>query len=435
MNNIQFEQLLQALPENYKQIAREEKAFCRSRTIENEDELFGLVMSYAVSDLSLRSCAGEVAKAKGQMSDTAVTKRLENSVGWINSLLGEVFRAAVPEIHGALRFLVIDGSTAQEPGAKGITNRLHLAFDLMKMMLAEAKVTTDKEGETLDHYDCLRAGDVVMMDRGYNQPKMLISAIARGIDIILRYNPHGMNLWKREENQLLAVGKLEKQEWMTLLKANKDKAFCTPVFLSHGATAVPCYLHAIPLPEEKAKEARRKARAKGKAKNKSGKAGKDAVYTSGWVLLLTSLPLSVLSTEALSEFYRNRWQVELSIKRLKSIINIDRLRAFKGSKMAELYLYANLLYATLVEKIMRLRFKGKMYLFDKNRKISVWRLTQAIHEQLKAGIAKVFPMVERFNSAMVKSLSERKRKRELQKPPLAVQELITWCQEEGVYYS
>lgn len=74
MNNIQFEQLLQVLPSNYKQLAREHKAFGRSRTIESEEELFALVMSYAASDLSLRSCAGEVAKAKGQMSDMGVKK-------------------------------------------------------------------------------------------------------------------------------------------------------------------------------------------------------------------------------------------------------------------------------------------------------------------------------------------------------------------------
>jgi hypothetical protein len=74
MENIQFEQILQALPNNYKQIAREQKAFRRSRTIKNEEELFALVMNYAVSDLSLRSCAGEVSKAKGHMSDMGVKK-------------------------------------------------------------------------------------------------------------------------------------------------------------------------------------------------------------------------------------------------------------------------------------------------------------------------------------------------------------------------
>lgn len=327
----------------------------------------------------------------------------------------------------------VDASTAQEPGAKGTTNRVHYAFDLMSMTAIEAKITTDKEGETLDHFEQLRAGDVVIMDRGYNQPKMLIRAITRGIDIILRYNAHSMNLWKKEENQAEESIRLIKQDVMSLLKANEGKAFCTPIFLAHQSTSVPCYLHASPLPEEKAKEARRKARAK--VKNKGRTASKAALHTSGWVLLLTTLPPTVLSTEAMAEFYRNRWQIELAFKRLKSIINIDRLRAFKGSKTADLYLHAKLLYAVLIEKILQSRFGMAKYKFSEERELSMWRLTKTVHEQLKASIIQVFPMIERFIPAMLKSLTERKRKRQLQKPPNAVQDLMKWCQRNGVYYA
>lgn len=348
-------------------------------------------------------------------------------------MLAELFKSAKPKIEGGLRLVEVDASTAQEPGAKGTTNRVHYAFDLMSMTAIEAKVTTDKDGETLAHFNCLRAGDVVIMDRGYNQPKMLIPAINRGIDIILRYNAHGMNLWKREENQIEAFDGLMKQDVMSLLKANEDNAFCAPVFLIHESTAMPCYLHAVPLPKEKAEEAKRKVKERSAKKGRT--ASKEAIYTSGWVLLLTTLPPSVLSTEAIGEFYRNRWQIELAFKRLKSIINIDRLRAFKGSKTADLYLHAKLLYAVLIEKILQSRFGIAKYKFDEERELSMWRLTKTAHEQLKASIIQVFPMIERFIPAMLKSLTERKRKRQLQKPPNAVQDLMKWCQRDGVYYA
>ena len=106
----------------------------------------------------------------------------------------------------------IDGSTVQEAGAKGTTNRLHLALDVTQMRLIEAKVTTDKEGESFDHFEQLRSGDVVIADRGYNQPAMLVRTINRGVNFVIRYNAHGMNLWKREENQKEAIEKLEKQD-------------------------------------------------------------------------------------------------------------------------------------------------------------------------------------------------------------------------------
>lgn len=91
---------------------------------------------------------------------------------------------------GNLRFIVIDGSTVQEPGATATTYRLHIAVDLINLSIRQIEVTTDKEGENLDHYT-LEAGDVVLVDRGYNQPKTLVPFIGRGGHVALRYNAHG----------------------------------------------------------------------------------------------------------------------------------------------------------------------------------------------------------------------------------------------------
>ncbi|MDQ5771052.1 hypothetical protein, partial [Thiothrix subterranea] len=75
----------------------------------------------------------------------------------------------------------------QEPAATATTYRLHIAIDLINLSLHQVEVTTDKEGENLDHYT-LAAGDVVLIDRGYNQPKTLVPFIDRGGDVVLRYN-------------------------------------------------------------------------------------------------------------------------------------------------------------------------------------------------------------------------------------------------------
>jgi len=75
------------------------------------------------------------------------------------------------------------------------------------------------------------------------------------------------------------------------------------------------HLHAIPLPAEKAAEARRKANQR--AKDKGRKPSAEALYLSEWVLIFTSLPPEEPCTDTASELYRVRWQVELVIKRLK----------------------------------------------------------------------------------------------------------------------
>ena len=69
-----FEAFLQALPDDYQQQAYEFKAFARPRKIRSPLQLLQLVMLYCGLDLSLRSCAGEVAQLQGYLSDTAVKK-------------------------------------------------------------------------------------------------------------------------------------------------------------------------------------------------------------------------------------------------------------------------------------------------------------------------------------------------------------------------
>ncbi len=75
-----------------------------------------------------------------------------------------------------------------------------------------------------------------------------------------------------------------------------------------------------------------------------------------WVLVLTTLPPAVLPTTTVLALYRLRWQVELVIKRLKFLVDIDRLRARHGSALADLYLHGKLLYAWLLETWARRRY-------------------------------------------------------------------------------
>lgn len=76
MKNTQFEAFLQEIPADYQQQAYELKAFSRARKIRSPLQLLQLIMLYCGLDLSLRSCAGEVAKMQGYLSDMGVKKDL-----------------------------------------------------------------------------------------------------------------------------------------------------------------------------------------------------------------------------------------------------------------------------------------------------------------------------------------------------------------------
>lgn len=69
-----FETFVQALPADYIEQAYEFKAFARARKIKNPKQLLELVMLYCGLDLSLRSCAGEIAHRQGYLSDMGVKK-------------------------------------------------------------------------------------------------------------------------------------------------------------------------------------------------------------------------------------------------------------------------------------------------------------------------------------------------------------------------
>lgn len=312
----------------------------------------------------------------------------------------------------------------QEPGATATTYRLHIAIDLINLSIQQVKVTTDKEGEHLDHY-ALAEGDVVLIDRGYNQPKTLVPFIDRGGEVVLRYNPHSMNLY--EEGTGDDAERMLKIDWYTRLRELGKRPSCVPVWLCHGNKRIQGYLHATPLPEDKAAEARRKARQR--AKDKGHNPSEVVLALSEWVLIFTSLPPEILSTSTASALYRVRWQVELVIKRLKSLLDVDELRAHQGSALAELYLHGKLLYAAVLEKITQSRFAHAKRKLDNPRQLTDWRLWIAVANDLKAGIEACFPRKDRFTNDCLKSLSERPRKRTLQCLPSPIITLLNQCRE------
>lgn len=355
-------------------------------------------------------------------------KRLAACVPWVKALLSGVFGLESVVNSGSLRFIVIDGSTVQEPGATETTYRLHIAIDLINLSLRQVEVTTDKVGENLDHYQ-LESGDVVLIDRGYNQPKTLMPFLDRGGDVVLRYNAHSMRVYEAASGEP-DTPTMVKVDWESRLQTLNGQAGCFPVYLCLGNQRIPVYVHAIPLPAEKAEQARRQA--KQRAQKKGGTASEKTLYLSAWVLILTSLPPELLDTQTASALYRVRWQVELLIKRLKSLLSMDELRARKHSQLAELYLHGKLLYAAAVEKIVQQQFPHAARKLDAPRQLTDWRLWQKVADNVKAGIKGCFPPQQALTEDCLKSLAERPRKRQLQALPARTMRWIELCRKLGV---
>lgn len=421
-----FQRFEQALPGNYQQQAYQQGAFARARKFASPRQLLQTLLIYCAMDFSLRACAGKFAGQQGYISDTAVLKRFRGCLPWIKSLASQVMIPAQRLIEGGLRFVVIDGSTVQSPGATGTSYRLHLAVDLIRLRLLQVKVTDERQGESLDHYD-LQEGDVALIDRGYNQPKSLVPAIDRGVDVVLRYNPHGMNLYVRDD---MAGTALRRIDWSAKANELENRPGHVPVYLCHGEQRIEGVVHLIPLPEDKIEEARRKLRERSKKKGHTP--SDSALLLAGWVLIFTTLPPEVLDTESAGQLYRVRWQVELVIKRLKSLLNIDLLRAREGSLLSEVYLHGKLLYAAVLEKLRQQRFGLTGGELDTLRQETPWRLMRLLSAEVAVWIGYHGDPDPALATDVIRAMRERPRKRRLQSLPDKLQALVLDCRSMGL---
>jgi len=144
-------------------------------------------------------------------------------------------------------------------------------------------------------------------------------------------------------------------------------------------------LIAAPIPPEKAEEARRRTRLRHQRKQQP--INENTLFAAGFVLLLTNLPAENWSGQMILTLYRMRWQIELCIKRLKSLLNFDHLRA-KDPRVVQTYLLAKLLMALMIEQMTKQASLQYPDWFDSiERPVSVYRITSLFHDAFRHIIA------------------------------------------------
>lgn len=410
-----FEQLLQDLPEEMGEKAREFKAFTRARKIQTPAQLMRAVLLYSGLDYSEREVAANLLLSDASLtslSDQSVRERLEASQLWVKSLLPQMMdQHTMPELPSGLRLLVIDASDVTAPGEKKATFRLHIVMDLVSLQMVEVGITDYKTGETLRNYKFAQ-GDVVMTDRGYCKGPGILHAVMQGVDIVIRYNTHNFPL-----NDLTGQ-RLKLAEALAEAPEGSTTTIETSLKLPTGETRR-AWIHAYHLSGEALAGARRRCRSGGKKRGYTPRA--ETLFLAEFVLILTTIDPQVLSAETVLALYRCRWQVELLIKRWKSLLNLDRLRARSGSPLAEVWIYGKLLYALLLERRLRRRCGLEWGQLDSHRSTSWWRLWKLMQQEIAPLISgSLFWSPSQWQAALY-AVTERRRKRRLQViPPQAV---------------
>ena len=412
-----FEELLQDLPPATMQMARDFKALVRTKKIKTPQHLLRLVFLYCGLDQSLREVAGTFTLLYESITDQAVAERLRACGPWVQALLRRMFpRAAVETLPPERRVVVIDASSIQAPGATGTDHRLHIAMDLRTLQFVEVLVSDVHMGETLKHFT-LRAGDVALADRGYAHAQGMEGAVKQGADIIVRLNPFSVVLCDANGQPMILEKALKRQPPETL------RTLPVLIQASGGQSTVQGWVHAYRLSAEQAGRARHKCR----QRHKKGAPKAESLWLAGWVLVFPTLAPAVLSAQTIMRLYRCRWQIEIAIKRWKSILSVDALRAKARSPLAAVWLHGKLLYALLLERRMRRRVGDHWSQLDHERVATGWRVWGMLQEELTPLITGSLFWKQEAWEVCLKVLAERPRRRKLQQLPPEVIAVFYRC--------
>jgi hypothetical protein len=313
--------LVSRLPDNYVQQAIAQKAFQRARQIRCPDDLLRGILAYVLSTYSLRALScWAVLIDLAEMSDRAWGKRLRQAGPWLQWLLEQLLEAPsvthlLPTLPQDVRVLLIDASSLKQPGGTGDDWRLHLAYDLLRSQMAEVRLTDQHGGESLAPFQ-LRAGDVIVSDRGYGYRKNVAAAEARGAQVLLRFAPNTCPLQQDEGAPLDVVA------W---LKAKGEGTHTQAATLWWEGRSYRVQVIAQSLPAEAAERARQERRESAQRHGRHVQA--DTLFLAGWLLLISTLDPLVWSLEDALHLYRARWQIELVFKRMKQILRLNHVRS------------------------------------------------------------------------------------------------------------
>lgn len=332
----------QLLPADWRESARQCGALRRRRNVDNADVLLRLILLHVAGGLSLHQTAVR-AEAFGwaSLSAVALFKRLRTSANWLECLCSSLWRGMDwPEGLDARRWgwRIVDATTIQEPGATEINWRVHYTVRLPTLACDYVSVTSVRGGETLCRIP-VRAGEVLLGDRGYSHRAGVAWVLSQGAHVIVRHQGANFPLLRRRGGDFALLPALR-----TL--AGHQAGSWAVAFEEQGHRWE-VWLHAV------RKSAEAAERAKEELRSERGESLQpDTLELAEYVVVLCSLsPEQLPALQALS-LYRGRWQIELVFKVLKGLLGIGDLAKYDPDS-ARAWMQAKLLTALLIQRLER----------------------------------------------------------------------------------
>jgi hypothetical protein len=235
--------------------------------------------------------------------------------------------------------VLADGSTITRPGAAGTTARVLYALELATMTLLQCLVTDEHGGESLRAFQ-VHPGQLWVADRGYCNPPDVAWVVDAGAAVLVRYNRGTLPLYDAQGRPFDVLEHV--------------RALCEPEAMAewrvwvhpHDHKSIRGRLCAVRLPQEQIEQARARLR-----REQGSKLSAESLEAAAWVMVFTTVPRWRMDCAKVLALYRVRWQMELEIKREKSLGGLDKLPNFLPDSIAT-WLQAKLLILQIARQIV-----------------------------------------------------------------------------------
>lgn len=334
------------LPVGWELKARELGALRRGRAIADASTLLRVMLIHLAQGCGLRETAARAHEGGlASVSDVAILKRLKGCGEWFKWMSEGLRQRWLPEFPvlasawQGRRVRLVDGTMVSEPGNTGSQWRLHYSVGIPALNCDEVIVTPPSEGETLKRFT-VTAGDILIGDRGYAHSAGIAHVVARKGDVIIRTNLVTLPLYDARGVRL---------EPLPLLRTLQVGHYAHwPVWVRHDKRLIAGRLCAV----KKSAAAAHKARQRVLRESQRGgsQVRAETLEAADYVFVFTTLGEDV-STQAVMELYRGRWQIELAFKRLKSLVQLGHLKKHDPIA-ARAWLQGKLLVAFLLDALL-----------------------------------------------------------------------------------
>jgi hypothetical protein len=343
-----WSQLLTFLPKQWQEQCQISGAIQRYREFPDAASVLRTLLIHLLDGCSLRETAVRASHGKiADVSDVALLKRLNCAGDWFRWMAGELLSAWMyqPEKPKQRIFSrpirAVDATCISEPGSTGTDWRIHYCFNLNKLECSQFQVTDQSTGETLKNF-AIEADALYLADRGYYHPEGIEHVLQHKGHVLVRMTMSGPTLIGADGKAFHLLKRLRQLrgagigDWRVSFRGKHG--------MVHGRV---CAIRKSPVAAQKAIE-----KMYWEYGRKQKTPSKEAIEGAKYVCVFTTLPAKELAALDALDFYRERWQIELVFKRMKSILGLGHLPK-QDPGGAKAWIHGKLFCAVLIEALER----------------------------------------------------------------------------------